>query len=308
MKIVAEHSGEYNDMINSYYDLERFDTNSDWSVLFQGYSTSVNNELKEKYKDYKKRVYLNLEAPCAYCSTTECNSDQSFFTHVYTLCPYTCDWLNGRVDTKFIPTPFPYAKKSFENIDYNAEKIYDVMYMGHLLGPEHFKIIQILKNFNYVHASLKTYPPPYTPTHVNLNSAVKWDILSKTKVSIALNLAPIEKPHIDYITKYPDWEKNLAFKDLNSGYIPQFKPRVIESMMCKTLVLVKYDQWNVIEKWFEPGKHFMYWYNLEDLFYKLYHIINNHKMYQPIVDRAYEKVQDYEIEKIYKKILKEEQI
>jgi hypothetical protein len=65
-----------------------------------------------------------------------------------------------------------------------------------------------------------------------------------------------------FFVKYQNKKDNEAFKDLESGYIPQFKPRVIESMMCKTLVLVKYDKWNVIEKWFEPEKHFIYWYNL----------------------------------------------
>lgn len=302
MKIVAEHSGEYNDMINSYYDLERFDDNSNSEVLFQGYSTSVNESLKEQYKNFDKRVYLNLEAPCAYCSTTSCNDDQSYFTHVYTLCPYSSEWLNKTSNTKFIPIPFPYAKKCFEHIDYSSEKIYDVMYMGQLLGPEHYKIIDILKNYNYVHTSLSSYPPPYIPTHTGIHSSVKWDMLSKSKVSIALNLAPIQSHHINYITQYPDWDKNEAFKDLRSGYIPQFKPRVIESMVCKTLVLVKYDQWNVIENWFTPGQHFLYWYNLEDLFYKLYHIVHNYKSYQPLVDAAYEKVKEYEIENIFEKI------
>jgi spore maturation protein CgeB len=117
-----------------------------------------------------------------------------------------------------------------------------------------------------------------------------------------MNLAPINNGHSGFITKYDGWQNNQAFKDLESGYIPQFKPRVIESMVCKTLVLVKYDQWNVIENWFTPNEHFIYWYNLEDLFYKLYHIIHNYKSYQPIVDAAYEKVKEYEIEKIYQKM------
>jgi hypothetical protein len=302
MKIVAEHSGEYGDVINSFYNLERFDDNSETEVLFQGYATSINSELKEKYKNFNKRTYLNLEAPCAYCSTTNCNDEQEYFTHVYTLCPYTCDWMNKKSSTKFIPIPFPYAKESFESIDYTAEKTYDVIYMGHLLGQEHFKIIDIMKNYNYVHASISGYQAPYTPTHINIQSKLKWDILSKSKVSIAMNLAPINNGHSGFITKYDGWQNNQAFKDLESGYIPQFKPRVIESMVCKTLVLVKYDQWNVIENWFTPNEHFIYWYNLEDLFYKLYHIIHNYKSYQPIVDAAYEKVKEYEIEKIYQKM------
>ena len=55
------------------------------------------------------------------------------------------------------------------------------------------------------------------------------------------------------------------------------------------------DEWNVIENWFTPNQHFIYWHNLEDLYYKIYHIVNNHNMYTPIVHAAYEKVQEYEI-------------
>jgi spore maturation protein CgeB len=166
-----------------------------------------------------------------------------------------------------------------------------------------------MKNYNYIHASISSGQiPDFNPTHVNISSEEKWDLLSKSKVSIAMNLAPIYPNHIEYIQRYDNWQGNEAFKLLESGHIPQFKPRVIESMMCKTLVLVRYDDWNVIEKWFEPGKHFIYWYNLEDLFYKLYHVVNNYKSYQPIVDAAYDKVQEYEIERIYEKIVKGEHL
>jgi hypothetical protein len=75
MKIVTEYSGEYQDMINSYYNLEQYNDDSQTEVLFQGYSTSVNDSLKEQYKNYDKRVYMNLEAPCAYCGTESCNEE-----------------------------------------------------------------------------------------------------------------------------------------------------------------------------------------------------------------------------------------
>ena len=48
-----------------------------------------------------KKVYINLEAPCAYCSTTSCNDEQEYFSHVYTLCPYTAEWMNKTSKTKF---------------------------------------------------------------------------------------------------------------------------------------------------------------------------------------------------------------
>ena len=309
MKIVTEYSGEYQDMINSYYNLEQYNDDSKSEVLFQGYSTSVNDALKEEHKDYKNRVYMNLEAPCAYCSTTNCNNEQEYFTHIYTICPYTAEWMNKSSKTKFFPIPFPFNKKSFEHLHYDLPKTNDVMYMGHLLGEEHYRIIDIMRDYKYVFSAVDgNYPSPYQPTHTNIHSSIKWELLAKSKVSIAMNLAPINPLHIQYIKQYPNWEENEAFKSLESGYIPQFKPRIIESMMCKTLVLVKYDEWNVIEKWFTPNQHFIYWHNLEDLYYKLYHIVNNHNMYKPIVDAAYEKVQEYEVNEIYKKIAKYESL
>ena len=59
MKIINNTAGEYDDVINSFYELERFDDNSNTDILFQGYSTSVNTELKETYKNYNRRTYLN---------------------------------------------------------------------------------------------------------------------------------------------------------------------------------------------------------------------------------------------------------
>jgi hypothetical protein len=306
MKIINDSSGEYKDVINSYYNLEQYDSNSTSEVLFQGYSTSCNDSLKDQYKNYNKRAYLNLEAPCAYTSTQTCNEEQTYFSHVYTICPYSAEWLNKTTDTKFIPIPFPYKKECFNHIDYNAPKEYDAIYMGHLLCKEHLSIIDTIKDYNYIHASISpTNLKAYTPTHINISSNKKWDLLSKTKVSIAINLCPLQHSHRTNIVTYPGWEQNQAFNNMESGYMPQFKPRVIESMVCKTLTLVKYDSWNVIEHWFEPDKHFIYWHDIEDLSIKLQHIVNNYKDYQHIIDDAYEKVQEYEITKIYNKILEQ---
>lgn len=319
MKIVKEESGEYSDVINSYYNLEKYDDNSTTEVLFQGYNTSRDEFLKDFYKNYDKRVYLNLEAPCAYTTTTTCNDEQSFFTHVYTLCPYTADWLKDKYLTKFIPIPFPYNKESFKFIN-NYNKVYDVIYMGTLLSEEHFNIIRILKKYNYIHTSLnynktnflKSFLKKilrhenFEPTHINIDSKYKWELLSKCKLSIAINLAPTTQLHNEIIMKHEFWEKNKAFTHLNANIIPQFKPRVIESMVCKCLVLVKFDPWNVIENWFIPGEHFIYWYDLNDLNNKIAEIIANFDNYQEIIENAFQKVKEYEVSEIYKKILSNE--
>jgi len=303
MKIIATYNGEYKDMINSYYNLEKYDDNSTEEVLFQGYSTISRNDLREKYKNYRKRCYMNLEAPCSFTSTVTSINEHNYFTHIYSICPYTCDWLNQMIGNENIPIPFPYNSKSFENINY-GEKTHDVIYMGTLINNEHRKIIDVMKNYKYLHTSLFNYPKPYTPTHVNIHSSIKWDLLSKSKVSVGMNLAPIVKTHKNNIRKYVRWSDNEAFSRLVENYIPQFKPRVIESMICKTLVLVKRDWWNVIELWFEPDKHFIYWDDVNDLNEKIREITMNYGNYKHIIDNAYEKVMEYEINKIYTDIIK----
>jgi len=300
MKIVVDSGGEYKDMINSYYDLERYNDDSEECVLFLGYKTSNDEQLKKKFAHIPKRIYINLEAPCSFTGTKTAVSSQNYFTHVYTICPYTAEWLKDKSDTKYIPIPFPFNADSFKHLDYSIDKEYDVMYMGTIMDNAHKNMLFTMKKHKYILTSLFQYPGV---THVNINSAKKWELLSKSKASIAMNVAPIAGQHKNFIKQYNKWDENEAFKHLDVNYIPQFKPRVIESMMCKTLVLVKKDPWNVIEKWFEPDKHFIYWDNLQELNTLLEHIKHNLDTYQDIVDAAYSKVQEYEIHYLYKNLI-----
>jgi len=302
MKIIVNHDGEYNDVVNSYYYLENYCDNSEEEVLFQGYNTSLDPILRERYKEYKKRAYLNLESPCAFCNTTTCAKEQSYFTHVFTICPYTANFLNKIQDTKYIPIPFPYNENNFKNINVNHRKIFDVIYMGTLMDKRHCELIDVMRNFKYIHTALFPTFSLYRPTHINIPIEQKWDLLSKSKISVVLNLCPTNPEQIKEIKKNEGWEQNEAFVGLDTNYFPQFKPRVIESMVTKTLVLCKRDQWNVIEKWFEPGKHFLYWDDFSDLKRKIKKIINNFEDYKFITENAHEKVKEYEIKKIFKKI------
>jgi len=302
MKIVANHSGEYNDVINSYYNLERHDDGSEEEVLFQGYSTSKNPVFKNRYKDYRKRAYLNLEAPCSFTTTLTHVREAEYFTHIYSICPYTCEWLNKITDTKHVPIAFPYREGYAPNTD--VEKEYDAIYMGGVMNMYHAKMIEVLKNYNYVHTSLVRRPNlGIKPTHVKIRSEKKMDLLAKSKVCVAMNLAPITIDHVQMISSNYGWKDNEAFSRLGTRYIPQFKPRIIEAAISKTLILVKRDQWNVIEQWFEPYKHFLYWEDLDELNKLIREVINNYDNYTTIVDSAYEKVKEYEIDNIYENII-----
>jgi spore maturation protein CgeB len=70
-------------------------------------------------------------------------------------------------------------------------------------------------------------------------------------------------------------------------------------MGLKTLNLVKRDEWNVIEKWFKPDVHFVYWDNKNDLKEKINYILKNYDQYQKIINDAYEEVKKYDIDYMY---------
>jgi len=295
MIVVHKKIGEYPDVINSYYELERFSDGNRDKVFFQGYLTSRDEPLKEIYKDITMRIYLNLEAPCAFASTVTSLQEQSYFTHVYTLCPYTCEFMNSHQSTtKFVPIPFPFRGSCFDELDTN--KTLDVIYMGTMMCQEHADIIELMKPYNYNFASIY---PAGNPTMCNVSSQEKWQTLAKTKASVAINMCPLEEHHINYIKSNEHWHKIEAFNNMKYGYMPQFKPRVIEAMCTKTVNLVKRDPWNVIENWFEEGKHFVYWDDISDLQAKMKDVTENYHNYESMVESAYERVQDFEIYKMF---------
>jgi spore maturation protein CgeB len=84
--------------------------------------------------------------------------------------------------------------------------------------------------------------------------------------------------------------------------MPQFKTRMVEAAACKTLMLMYKDNWNVIEEWFEPNKHFLYWETFEELESLIKDVSNNYEKYWHIVEAANEHVQQYSIENLMNKI------
>lgn len=304
MKIAINISGEYNDVIIHYLieDLIKYDDNSNEEVLFLGYNTSRDEKLKNKYSGYKKRVYLNWEAPCAFLSSNTCIDDQKYFTHIYSICPYTSEWLNNEMETKFISIPFPISLNTFKNIVWEKEKEFDVIYTGTLFNSSYYEIIDTIKKFKHIFTSLVDYPHPYNPTHMNVGCVDKWKLMSKSKINVGINQAhfqPTSTRYISNVKTYNGWEKNVAFAQIHSGIIPQFKSRITEAMGLKTLNLVKRDNWNVIENWFKPDVHFIYWDDKNDLNEKINYITNNYGQFKHIIDNAYEEVKKCDINYMY---------
>ena len=321
--MVKDMSGNYPDCIVTYCDFEKYISKyEDLDCAFYfGYNsrrhTSVNKEMKERFPSL---IFFNQEQPCAYHSETEghMSSDvDNLFTDIYTICPHTAEWnnrLHNDGEQKFKPILFPIDKEYL--ID-TKEKIWDTVFYGSVCGREHAEAIEIISKFKYRFMTLGyEYWNPNEQlddirktaslvTDINLHTFEKWKILSQTKVLPIYNQLYLHNDHVKNIKNYDRWEENKAWSHLDQKIAPQLKPRVTEAALFKMLMLVKKDPWNLIERWFEPNKDFIYFNSNDELEDLIRETTNNMDKYQHIVESAYKKAYDnYTTEPLFDMILK----
>lgn len=309
MKIVRTEGGEYNDCIVKYFDLFDYDTNDPNSVLFWGWSSIDNEEKKAEYENYSKKYFINTAMPCEIIGGYVDILKQSYFDEVLTICPYTANVLNTTqnkiTNTLYTPICFPFREKYFDkykNITI-SDKQKDVIYYGNIHSEMYYNLIRSISKFNYAFSTIshhnQTDEMIKLITHYNISSEQKWDLLSKSKISVGINLLFLTNEQISNLKSTPNIE---SFKGMDKVYetamMPQFKTRMVEAAACKTLMLMYKDNWNVIEEWFEPNKHFLYWETFEELESLIKDVSENYEKYWHIVEAANEHVQQYSIEKL----------
>jgi len=71
----------------------------------------------------------------------------------------------------------------------------------------------------------------------------------------------------------------------------------------KTINLVERDPWNVIEDWYEPDKHFVYFDNNNDLSNKIKNILGDWPSYQQMLEDSYNhSIENYTCDHLIKEI------
>ena len=316
MKLVQDLSGGYKDIVEMYWHLERFcDNDPSENVLFHGYAASRNKELKEQHKHYKRKIYINIESPCSFFSEDDnVEETHSYFDEVYSICPFTGDYLNKAYPnhkTKhiFIAPPVSYDSHMIKYKDtFPSTKIHDVFYVGYSHSQLYHDFLSLCKRkYNYIYCSLPGIPSNYI-THLDVPSDKKYELLSQSKISIGVNVLWLKSFHIQNVLKYPNViELNGALDHINELIAPQFKIRTIETALCKSLILMYKDPWNITDRWFKPGEEFLYWSSIEELEYIIDDVIHNYEKYWPIIEKAYEKAKKYyTVESLMKTILNKE--
>ena len=274
MKIVEDLSIEVPDTNAHHWDLTELSENSSDAVLMYGFNASANARLHEEHKDFKRKIYFNNWAPCEFAQFKPHNNKTGFdyeeyFDEVYSICPYSCEWLNSfDLERTYKSVFYPFNTKIMPE---SREKHYDVIYHGGIHGQEHYNCLLVMKEFNYRYVTMTNHINQMTQqclpfaTDVNLNFQEKINLVAKSKISVCYNLVHISPPHIPAIKSYSQWKENEAFSEVDRWNImPQFKTRAHEAAISRTLNLVQKDPWNIVERYYEPEKEFIYFDNESD--------------------------------------------
>ena len=302
MKIVGDwrHDAPWGVVPYLHKSLEVFNDDNSDEVLMNGGAWIYENDLKQVYKDYKRRCLLALWSPCEFTSKTGYYHFEhyDYFTDVYCVCPFTCKFMNehyGYEKFKYIPYPFT-------NLDVTEFGNYDAdcSWMGSIHGEDHISAVKTLLNFKYKFMTSQRntwmhHPLEFTAcTHVLLPNDEKLRELSRCRSSLSFNM----------IYMSPNSRRNDfdAFDRFDDGIMPQFKVRTHEIASCKSLLLVRKDPWDLVEDFYTPEKEFIYFENFEELKEIIHDVSNNFDNYKPIIEAAYTRSLDYTAEKIYKYI------
>jgi hypothetical protein len=258
-------------------------------------------------------VRLEFEEPNKFFIPENFDSYDGDFHKVLTLCPFTAEYFNEQqcVERR-VPIFFPF-NETF--IPPRTEKRYDIIYTGHLHPRPIMRDMKLISRFNY---RLVSNSDHVLVTDRGVGYQEKLNLISQSKITLTHNLLYPTKRHVLNVWKYPNWRANKAFADIPEGAlglfirlliggaieVPQLKSRIFEAAFCRSLILCKKDNFNVIEKYFTPGEEFVY-YEEGGLRETVNKILCNYDAYLPLIDKAYNRAaKQYTSAAFFEKYLK----
>lgn len=149
-----------------------------------------------------------------------------------------------------------------------------MIYTGYANANHINELLSVIVNYKYSFVSFNR-SNPYV-THTNVSYTEKLNLISKSKITIVHNL--------------------------NGNNTPQLKSRPFEAALCKSLILCKKDNWNLIEEWFVEGEDFLYYNDSNDLKSIIDDVLNNYDSYNQIIENCYNKaINNYTTKKFVEK-------
>ncbi|NVK33305.1 MAG: glycosyltransferase family 1 protein [Rhodobacteraceae bacterium] len=332
MQSIKDLSVEILDTNSFHWNFEPFGID-DGNKLAVGFNSLLQDNFDEfRTSEHTKIALFNNWAPCEYAQGEiakglDALNAENKFNYILTICPYSAHWRNSNSTRKrFIYAFYPY---STDIIPAKLEKKYDAIYHGGIHGKEHIMAMKTIMKRNYRYSSLDYGINKLTSkylkhaTDINLPFKEKIERIAETKISICFNLIHVSTKHLTnmrhYRQKLPesgDFFDGLRYRDIISNYpwvgvLPQFKTRVHEAAIARSVNLVYRDSWNLIEHYYEPEKEFIYFTDEDDLNRKIDFILENWDtdQIQNIVQSAFEKAKRYTSENfmnLYSKVIASE--
>jgi len=313
MKVLFDAGSEYQDGLPINLDFSPFENEKNNLLYAFGINPGY-RIVRPDRNQFKYTVYFEAEEPNGFVNGQlpheRGNWELDYWTKILHTCPYTAAWENSIYNTdKFELTNLIQNEKlMFEN-----EKIYDVCYIGSTGFDKgysiHHNVTDIIKKFpkyRFISRDPLSHVTDRGVSHVD-----KLKINSQCKISVCVNLLHIPYSNLSIqqasnIKKMPHWELNEAFKMIDHGFMPQIKGRVTEAGATKSLVLLLRDEWNVVEYFYTPNEHFIYFDSMDTLEDTIKDCLNNWSYCEKIIDNMYNYVKDnYVIERFYQRHLKQ---
>ena len=318
MEVLKRTSG-YTQDPTRYFNLERFTKDCGDFVLIEagfekanlwehyGYSGKALEELLKK-----KIVRLEFEEPNKFFVGDNPAEYEKYFYKVFSICPYTCDWVDSQnIEKKRVPIFFPFNE---EHTPEKTDKKYDIIYTGHIVSKTLLKELYVMSKFNYRFVSNSKH---HLVTNTSAPYNEKMKLIAQTKITLVHNLLYPRLFHIWNVWKVKDYNKNGALRFIPKWYnfwkifteaktvvVPQLKSRVFEAAFGRSLILCKKDAFNIIENYFEPDKEFVY-YEEGKLEEKIREVLGDFSKYEKVIENAYNRAtENYTIEKFVEKYLK----
>ena len=230
----------------------------------------------------RKNILLDYECTAGW------NAWEHKFDKILHIDPHTCEWRNKKLGhQKYEYVYFPVSPRDFHD---EREKVYDVIYSGGLGCRDMTRDGEIIRQIispmaNFKHAMVSFHaggiPKGINLTHRDVNYRDKLLAVSQSKITMVHNVywgvypgtrrynhltdghKNCSCPCSKVIGGHEDWRENFAFSDIQkpgggTGHVPQLKSRAFEAAAGRSLILAKKDPFNILERWFKPGVHFVY--------------------------------------------------
>jgi hypothetical protein len=298
-----------------FFNFERFEDKTSNIYFFWGASN-----FDEFNFHIKKRIaYLELEEPNRFWGPPLFSPHQRFLAcesllyKVFTICPYTADWMNAMQGNKKRTSCFFPFNENY--IPEPCEKKYDVIYGGHIVANSIKDIVSDISHFNYRFVSQSSDP---RVTDKNASYKEKLRLVAESKISIVANVLYPTKGQVVRIWSLKNYRQNEAFRLIPRTHqfwkllgnterfvVPQIKARVFEAAFARTLILCRRDPFNVIERFFEPDKEFAY-YEEGHLQEKIREVLDHYDHFKIMAENAFQRAShEYTTECFFEKYLKD---